>query len=98
MISDEPADAIAGRTLKSATGRTMVGQVRSSLTGKHTGARHSLLLAPKRCTPELFDHLVGTGQQGGRNNQVQRLGARQVDHEIKLYGLLNRDLARLCST
>jgi hypothetical protein len=30
----------------------------------------------------LFDHLVGTGEQGRRNGQSERLGGRQVDQQL----------------
>ena len=38
----------------------------------------------------LFDHLVGTGEQGGRNSETEHLGRFQVDHELEFRRLLHR--------
>ena len=42
-----------------------------------------------------FDDLVGAGEQNGRDRQTERLGGRQVDHELYLNRLLNRQLGGL---
>src|SRR5262245_9897113 len=42
-----------------------------------------------------FDHLVGTQQERFRDRQTKRLGGGQVDDEIELGGLLDRDITRL---
>ena len=48
-------------------------------------------------TASLFDHLVGAGEQHGRHLDAERLRGRQVDDEIELGRLLDRDVAWLCS-
>src|SRR5262249_11449279 len=44
---------------------------------------------------ESFDHLVGAQQERFRDRQTKRLGGGQVDDEIELGGLLDRDITRL---
>src|SRR6516164_4458829 len=44
-----------------------------------------------------LDHLVGKNEHAGRNSEAERLGGGQVDDEIELGRLLDRDVARLCS-
>jgi hypothetical protein len=41
----------------------------------------------------LFDHLVGAGEQRGRDGEAERLGGRQVDYEIERGRLLDWDFA-----
>jgi hypothetical protein len=38
----------------------------------------------------LFDHLVGDGEQAGRERQAERAGSRPVEDEVKLVHLQNR--------
>jgi hypothetical protein len=45
-----------------------------------------------------FDHLVGAGEQHGRNGDTNRLGSDQVYDEIELSRLLDRDISRLRPT
>src|SRR5215831_5908739 len=48
---------------------------------------------PSRFTS--LDHLVGEQQERLRDRQAERLGGGQVDDEIELGGLLDRDVTRL---
>ena len=41
-----------------------------------------------------FDHLVGVGEQRGRQGEVERFCRLQIDQELKLGGLVNRDVTR----
>jgi hypothetical protein len=53
---------------------------------------------PDSCTAKAglsFDHLVGTGKQGGRNGKVKRLGGAQINDELELGWLLNWKIRRL---
>jgi hypothetical protein len=42
-----------------------------------------------------FDHLVGSGQQGFRDGDAERLGGLHVDHQFELCRLLNGQVGRL---
>jgi hypothetical protein len=46
----------------------------------------------------LFDHLVGAGEEGIRDDQTERLGGGQVHHEIELGRLLDWDVGCLRPT
>src|SRR5215469_12649855 len=43
---------------------------------------------------DLFDHLVGTGEQRGRQVDIQRLSGPTVDCQLKLYRRLDGQLGR----
>src|SRR5262245_54065165 len=45
-----------------------------------------------------FDHLVGAQQERLGDRQAQRLGGRQINGEVELGRLLDRDVARLRTT
>jgi hypothetical protein len=45
----------------------------------------------------LFDQLVGAREQRRRHFDAERLGGRQIDNEIELGWLLDREVARLCA-
>jgi hypothetical protein len=47
--------------------------------------------------PGLFDHLVGARQERLRDRQAERLCGGQIEDEIELGRLLDRNVARLCS-
>ena len=55
----------------------------------HGRARHRVL------TGDLLDHLVGGRQQRFRDGEAECLGSLEVDRELELGGLLNRQVARL---
>src|SRR6516162_6396222 len=50
------------------------------------------------CLAHSFDHLVGAEQERLRDFEVEGLGGRKIDDEIKLSRLLDRDVARLRPT
>src|SRR5215471_7495502 len=43
----------------------------------------------------LFDHLVGAGEQRRWHGEAERLGGREIDHQLEFRGLLNRKIAGL---
>jgi hypothetical protein len=52
--------------------------------------------APQQ-TAFLFDHLVGAGEQRLRQGEAERLGGLEVDHQLELCRLFNRQITRLCT-
>jgi hypothetical protein len=50
-----------------------------------------------RTSPTLLDHLVGEQQHGVRDAQPERPRGLDLDHELKLSRLLNRQIARVCA-
>src|SRR5712672_1958701 len=46
-------------------------------------------------TVSSFDHLVGAGEQRGWHSEAEGLGGRQIDHELELGRLLDRQIGRL---
>jgi hypothetical protein len=56
----------------------------------------TLRVRAKSCRrPALLDHLVGAAEQRRRNFQAEHLGSGQVDDEVELGRLLNRDVGWL---
>src|SRR5207249_4495857 len=45
-----------------------------------------------------FDHLVGAGEQRRRDGEAECLSRGQIDNEIEFGRLLDRKIARLCTT
>ena len=59
---------------------------------------HSRLYAPQQTSRpviQLFDHLVGAGEQRRRHFQANRLRHDQVNDEVELGRLLDRDVGSL---
>src|SRR5215831_454995 len=56
-----------------------------------TASKPDLRTAAKR---PLFDHLVGAGEQRGRDFEAEGLGGRQIDDEIELGRLQDRQVSR----
>ena len=46
-------------------------------------------------TASLFDHLVGSREHRGRHGKAERLGSLEIDHKVKLGGLLDRQVGGL---
>ena len=55
----------------------------------HRLDRTSLRLA------HLFDHLVGAGEQRWGHFEAERLGSLQIDHQLEIGRLLDRQVGRL---
>src|SRR5262245_44665929 len=53
--------------------------------------------APTRAAGS-FDDLFGAGEQGWRHRETKRIGSGQIDDEIELGRLLDRDVASLRTT
>src|SRR5215471_16906571 len=49
----------------------------------------------KRTSADLFDHLVGAGEHGGRHVDAERLRGLEVDHEFVLGWRLHWQIGRL---
>src|SRR5262245_36898467 len=81
----------ASRPLSPVAAQHSLPSGRYSLLGPdfHRLDRTSLRLAHS------LDHLVGAGEQRRRNRQAQRRGGDQVDDEIELGRLLDRQAGRL---
>jgi hypothetical protein len=52
---------------------------------------------PERWWGALFDHFVGAQQNRLRQRNAECLGGSQIDHQLELGGLLDRQIPRLCS-
>ena len=47
-------------------------------------------------TAELFDHLIHAGEQRRRHCNAEGLGGNQIDHDLELCRLFNRQFSGLC--
>ena len=81
--------AICGRTLTSA------GRNAPSFWGPLADIRRC---GKFRHEMQLLDHLVGAGEQHGRNLDAERLGGLQVDDQLKSGRLLDRNIGWPCPT
>src|SRR5215207_6218961 len=62
-------------------------------------SRSRLKYATLRAERELrasFDHLVGAGEERGRNGEAERFGGLQVEDELKFRRLLDGQVVRRC--
>ena len=44
-----------------------------------------------------FDHLVGTGEERGRDRKAEFAGSFEIDHKLKFRGLLDRQIGGFCA-
>src|SRR4029077_15153164 len=51
----------------------------------------------KRVISYLLDHIVGDGEQTGRNSEAERPSGLEVDEQLEFRGLLNRQIRGLSS-
>ena len=71
--------------------RTMSASVKVAYAAP-PGGRHPQIFTNRK-SADLFDHLVGNGQQRRRYYQAERLCGFEVDDELKFGWLLDRQLA-----
>src|SRR4051812_2624907 len=45
----------------------------------------------------LFNHLIGTGEERGRDREAERIGCFEIENEVELGGLLDQQVLRLCT-
>ena len=46
--------------------------------------------------PNLFDHMIGAGEQRKRARNPKRLGSFEVKYQLDLDGLLDRRISQVC--
>ena len=61
--------------------------------GVFASLRHAAA-PPMAYEKELLDHLVGAGEQRRRHRDPERLGGLEIDHQLELRRLFDRQLAR----
>src|SRR5262249_46275547 len=47
---------------------------------------------------QLFDHLVGAGENGGRDVEAERPGGLEIDHQLEFHRLLHRQVGGLLAS
>jgi len=57
----------------------------------------SALCQKRTLERRLFDHLVGAGENCWWNIQTKRLRCFEINDQIEFYGLLDRELCRVCA-
>ena len=62
---------------------------------RHSRRRMSCPLYPRKRTLRYsFDHLVGAAEQHWRHGEAQRFGGFEIDGQLELDRLLNREISR----
>src|SRR5580698_9244204 len=51
-----------------------------------------------QCRASLFDHLIGSRQEGWRNGETERLCSFEINHQLEFRWLLNRQIGWLGSS
>src|SRR5262245_26150509 len=70
--------------------------VKGLLTGRSRRINHSTrALETRRSKTLLFDHLVGAGEQRRRHFERQRPGSAEINHQLELRRLHDREVCRL---
>src|SRR5215467_4457366 len=83
--------------LTPSNGRSYLGRATEVLAATLLADRLTAKTGSKRRAQigSLFDHLVDAGEQRRRHFEAERGGSNQIDHEIELGRLLNRNVRRL---
>ena len=74
----------------------LVGTVTGPLpVGASQGSSPSILTEPHDELGRSFDHLVGAGEQRRRHVEAEHPGGLEIDHQLELAGLHDRQIGRL---
>ena len=92
---------LAGDTARAATSgevkdlRRQAQELKAVVAGQALALRLGRVLQPTKSLRRSLDHLIGTGEQRWRDFEAERLGGLEIDHQLKLRGLLHRQVSRL---
>src|SRR5215831_12822056 len=80
--------------------KSAVSSIAYALTESPCAPRHYCTSLPPnmamRRVSGLFDHLVGADESGRRHGEAERPGGLQVNDQLQLRGLFDRQVTRLC--